>query len=125
MNKPPKIEIVVPHGMFPAEGDELGPGLEAGLRRIAKACGNADEWPEKYGAVFENDIFMMHPFCWCDREDCPWCREENPAPNFHYKPTGLKVWWYKYIGRDMEHENPPGDDTAVAKVVAHCLESLS
>lgn len=26
-----------------------------------------------YGAYFENDTFMMHPFCWCDRDDCPWC----------------------------------------------------
>lgn len=27
-----------------------------------------------YGAFFENDVFMMHPFCWCERADCPWCR---------------------------------------------------
>lgn len=26
-----------------------------------------------YGAYFENDVFTMHPFCWCDRDDCPWC----------------------------------------------------
>ena len=26
-----------------------------------------------YGAYFENDIFMMHPFCWCEQDDCPWC----------------------------------------------------
>lgn len=27
-----------------------------------------------YGAFFENDVFMMHPYCWCDRADCAWCR---------------------------------------------------
>ena len=26
-----------------------------------------------YGAFFENDVFMMHPFCWCEQEDCLWC----------------------------------------------------
>lgn len=26
-----------------------------------------------YGAAFENDVFMMHPFCWCEGPDCPWC----------------------------------------------------
>ena len=26
-----------------------------------------------YGVPFENDVFQMHPFCWCDREDCDWC----------------------------------------------------
>lgn len=26
-----------------------------------------------YGAYFENETFMMHPFCWCDSDDCPWC----------------------------------------------------
>lgn len=26
-----------------------------------------------YGAYFENDVFMMHPYCWCEQEGCPWC----------------------------------------------------
>lgn len=26
-----------------------------------------------YGVEFENDVFLMHPFCWCEREDCLWC----------------------------------------------------
>lgn len=26
-----------------------------------------------YGAYFENDIFMMHPYCWCEQDDCEWC----------------------------------------------------
>lgn len=51
-----------------------------------------------YGVDYENDIFMMHPFCWCENETCRWCGEED-APNFLYKPTGGKVWWYKWIGR--------------------------
>lgn len=26
-----------------------------------------------YGANFKNDVFMMHSYCWCDEDDCPWC----------------------------------------------------
>jgi len=26
-----------------------------------------------YGAYFENDTFMMHPYCWCEQDDCAWC----------------------------------------------------
>ncbi len=27
-----------------------------------------------YGAFYENDVFMMHPYCWCEKMECPWCR---------------------------------------------------
>jgi len=88
-----------------------------------------------YGMDYEDDIFMMHHFCWCERDECPWCagctcedegkewgncdfckgegifKEKGGepgrgAPNFWHKPTGFKVWWYKYIGRDMETNMP-------------------
>ena len=26
-----------------------------------------------YGVNVKNDVFMMHPYCWCEREDCKWC----------------------------------------------------
>ncbi len=26
-----------------------------------------------YGANCENDVFLMHPFCWCESETCLWC----------------------------------------------------
>lgn len=27
-----------------------------------------------YGADFENDVFLMHPYCWCGKSgECPWC----------------------------------------------------
>lgn len=84
-----------------------------------------------YGADYENDTFMMHPFCWCDEASCPWClacecsytvsednkvtmistcincragEDRHRAPNFLHKPTGSEVSWYKYIGRGMEVE---------------------
>ena len=60
-----------------------------------------------YGFKFENDTFMMHPFCWCDLDDCKWCNGDNP--NFIYKPTNVKISWYKWIGRSQEQKGklPP------------------
>lgn len=168
-----------------------------------------------YGADYDNPVFMMHHFCWCERDECPWCggcncpdpapryfidgrevsqseqwewakeligptphekfdfkhdapgydaysvewykriderdrrssvlfaarthvcgprgmmtdRSEGPswkpsqqAPNFWHKSTGLKVWWYKWIGRDMEFLCPPAID--LQAVFSECLSSL-
>lgn len=51
---------------------------------------------------FESDLFSLRPFCWEEDE------EKSQLPNFEYKPTGLKVSWYRSIGRGMstnvEHE---------------------
>lgn len=43
-------------------------------------------------------------------------------PNFVHKPSGLRVEWYKYIGRGMEVENMPKDIRAVFR---ECIESLN
>jgi hypothetical protein len=124
-----------------------------------------------YGADFENETFMMHPYCWCEREDCPWCwgcicsddadiyevrgervefdewaaeydrtgnrdrsyrkdpnlacdycrGERESAPNFLHKPSGSRIAWYKYIGRDMEVEL----NADWRAILADCVESLS
>ena len=143
------ISIVVPHGMFGGGNDDSP--LEQALRRIAVAAsaGRRGLWPDKYGIEIENDVFAMHPFCWCERPDCPWCGgctcppgdwREPPscdyclgrgifatgapgrgAPNFWHKPSGLKVWWYKYIGRGMETVGEANLDA----VLAECLASLA
>lgn len=40
-------------------------------------------------------------------KQCARCREQiTPAPNFHHVATGVKVWWYKYIGRGMKIDCP-------------------
>lgn len=95
----------------------FGTKLDTFLREFAeKYKENADEWAEKYGTNFENDKFMMHRFCWCEKDDCSWCggniipelmkssgfEKNEVAPNFWYKPLDLKVWWYKYIGRGVK-----------------------
>lgn len=82
--------------------EELIHGL---LTSVTEAIHTDPRYPSSmYGDDYENVIFKMHRFCWCDNEDCPYCSED--APNFiHYK-SGLKIWWYKYIGRSMRMEAP-------------------
>lgn len=96
-----------------------------------------------YGVIYENDVFSMHPNCWCDSEECPWCSYSNEhgryfqerhrvhgavpefgcgaAPNFWHKPSGFKVWWYKWIGRDMEANQP----CALGDVLRECAASVA
>lgn len=92
--------------------------LDTFLREVAEKYNEVEgDWAEKYGIDFENEKFKMHPFCWCERESCPYCggeiipellksvgfeKEHETAPNFWYKPLDFKVWWYKYIGRGVE-----------------------
>jgi hypothetical protein len=189
------IKVIVAHGAFGRSGDDTQ--LELMLRDIAIAS-NPDltEWADKYGTNFENETFMIHRFCWCEKEDCPWCggcscpesafhyfvdeKEvtsgewldyyrrnvpdiSNPdwekisnevnqhrserhdcicdyclgkgiwatcgsepgkgAPNFWYKSSGFKVWWYKYIGRDMKLNRDIGKEE-IEQIKQECLNSL-
>lgn len=43
-------------------------------------------------------------------------------PNFLHKPTGLRIDWYKYIGRDQKVENAEGVD--LEEVFRSCVLSL-
>lgn len=43
--------------------------------------------------------------------------------NFHYKPTGLKINWYKYIGRSMS-SNKPITVKNFQKIFEHCKQSI-
>ncbi len=88
-----------PPGMFGPERDHL---IDSVVRAIAEHFApDPRQWSSKYGTAVKTEIFEMHPFCWCENDDCPWCGEQN-LPNFHYKPLDFKLWWYKYIGRGME-----------------------
>ncbi len=127
-------EIILPSGAMGASPDD--DILDRMLRTLAtKASTDPDEWCDKYGTRFENDVFMMHPYCWCEKKDCPWCAVGMPfkianqkncgpaAPNFHHKPSGFKVWWYKYIGRGVTME-PELSPEKILVVGQECLGSL-
>lgn len=100
-----------------------------------------------YGANFENDVFMIHRYCWCGKEECLWCRDGSPkdvkmwgdgsyledgseprevisAPNFWHKKSGLKIWWYKWIGRSMEMVSLEGNLIEWDKILKSCIDSL-
>ena len=75
-----------------------------------------------YGVHFENDTFEMHPYCWCESDDCPQCGTHTQV-NFWHKPTDLKVVWYKYPMRAAEL-NQPLTLEAFTAVVDACVASL-
>lgn len=152
-----------------------------------------------YGTNFENDIFLIHRFCWCERDNCPWCagcecpessfhyfvdenevsffawmdyydkrvpktenldwenistevnshrferhdpvcdfclgkgisaqyggasKDKMGAPNFWHKSSGLRVWWYKWIGRDMKCESLGGDWIQWNNILKTCIDSV-
>lgn len=135
------VQIITPSGMFGASADD--DALDTALRVIGVAFGSDDEWASKYGTNYENDVFMMNRYCWCERSDCPWCagcscktEHQEPkcdwcrgihkwadkgalppddpphygSPHFWFKPSGFRLWWYKYIGRDPQiHGDLPAD----------------
>lgn len=80
--------------------------VEAGLRVLGAAladesssggdpCGNT-------GAIFENDVFAMRAYCWCDGDAHP---DGCPA-NFEHKASGFEASWYKYLGRGGSMSGP-------------------
>jgi len=192
------ITLVLPYG---ADGRYATEDvISRGLSRLACAIPESESQSgSRYGMPWNDAVFLMHPFCWCDRDDCPWCRgcqcppeafrytidgrsvtfkqyvnhrqttldthpewisyaDTDPrlqafeqhytdshdpqcafcrgtgfpefgvepgrsAPNFWYKPTDLKIWWYKYIGRSMEIQ-PTVDPKTFETILAACLQAV-
>lgn len=136
------LKIILPRGATGAHpGDTI---LDTFLRAVGAKHGNPAEWPEKYGADYRDEKVVMHTFCWCEKEDCPYClfpdedgndsvpteamirefgidlSQDEVAPNFWYKPLDYKVWWYKYIGRSMKANRILSGDEWAA-MVKDCL----
>ena len=57
-----------------------------------------------------------------DRQEGEDDRPNQRAPNFWHKPSGLRVWWHKWIGRSMEVVGADGLD--LENVFAECVASL-
>lgn len=72
-----EIEIILP-----PTADQSDP-LEFSLIALTQAIGQINSAQVAhgllggeygYGAHWENDVFLMHPYCWCGKEgECPWC----------------------------------------------------
>lgn len=46
---------------------------QIGAKGIANAEGGGFGGEYGYGANYENDVFLMHRYCGCERDDCLWC----------------------------------------------------
>lgn len=88
--------LIAPAGMFGA--NEFDSALDTLLRQIGKKFQKEGEWGEKYGSFVDNETFMMHPYCWCDRDDCPWCGGcDCPEENFHYFVDGKECSYKEFV----------------------------
>ena len=101
-----------------------GTGYEELLYQVFDACApQRDTSFRDYGCEFENDTFEVHPYCWCDKEDCPQCGT-GTQPNFRYKPTGFSMSWYKYPLRDAYMSEPMSLE-GFAKMCRACIASVA
>lgn len=120
-----KITVIIPRGATTY--------IDNGLVKITKAI--AKKHPELvaqgllggeygYGACYQNWTFSMHPFCWCEKDSCPFCND-GAMPNFYYGDIkkDLHIKWYKYIGRDMEMNWKPNRERW-EKIVKECIKSI-
>jgi len=107
-------------------------------KTIAKKTKNNYQGGFGYGQDYENEVFKMYPFCWCEKDDCGYCagigampqllreignvkyNESERLPNFLYKPSVFKLWWYKYMGRGEEQSGTLPKDW-----YEKCIKSLS
>jgi hypothetical protein len=94
-----KIEVKV---ILPERSQDL---ISNDLRKLTKAIckktgadgsgGLGGEYG--YGVNYENDIFMFHPYCWCEKDDCPWCGGcDCPETAFHYFIDGKPIDYEEY-----------------------------
>lgn len=150
------IEIITP-----PQADETD-ALCFGLTAITKAISQIDESTVAhgclggtygYGAHYENDVFMMHPYCWCEREDCLWCmiwlsnekdcteaeaeahraaQEKEIAAKYGEGITSAPNFWHKRSGLAVHWYKWIGrsmevhnqNGADIAAVMRECMESL-
>ena len=67
------------------------------------------------GETYENDIFKVEAYSWDD--------EIEQEYNFLYKPTGMKIRWYKYLGRITE-VNKPYESKHYIEMFNNCIKEL-
>jgi len=73
---------------------------------------------------------LVHCTCEYDVQWAAWLAENThdpkcgvARPNFLHKPSGVRVDWYKYIGRDMRYE--PVERKAWATALGECTASIT
>ena len=113
------LTLVVPY----VSDDEVSAGLRRLTRELAargeQGGGGLLGGEDGYGVDFENDVFMMHSFCWCERDGCAWCvgctcRDEQ----FHYfAADGTEVDFEAYYDLAREAQ---GETTFEGELCPYC-----
>ena len=100
-------------------------GYERELIRLLLLLDPEDNIWRVYGTNFENDVFWVMPYFWgdCDCQethapDCPVARD-----NFHYKPSGFGLQWYKYPLRDS-YANREVSVEEFRTMINECIASI-
>lgn len=81
---------------------------------LGKFYNDSTAWENEY----ENNEFKIKEYDYSDDRD-----EPEREPNLFHKPTGFKLWWYKYplrspvVNMDITHEQ-------FLAILYDCLESL-
>jgi len=89
--------------------------MELYWHNLLKVCGLDAYGMNSHGKGFENDTFAIRPYNWSD--------ENDPLPNFEYKPTGLKIEWYKYPFR-ASYMTKPYNREELRWIFGICIESV-
>lgn len=74
---------------------------------------------------------MVHCTCGQEARWLDWSATHGHAktcciavPNFHHKPSGLEVRWYKYMGRGMEYEPAEPPRKEWNRIMDECMASV-
>ncbi len=71
---------------------------------------------------FDNDIFTMRSYCWCDGGLIG--HDPNCPPNFVHKKTGIEISWYKHSGRGITANVDWLPAITWHRIVNECIESV-
>lgn len=93
VNQADSIKVIVP---WPTDDDlsEALRRLTQGIHFVGAADGSAGGLfggEYGYGANYENDVFMMHRYCWCEEQSCPWCAGCECDGPWKYTISGREV----------------------------------
>ncbi len=83
----------------------------------------SEEYPflnARYGTEYENKIFSLHPYCWCEKDDCEYCSGNKPL--FIHKPSGFAMSWYKYWPRGVTVNRY--DPEEIERIFVDCIDSV-
>jgi len=108
----PALTIVLPVG----DDDALSEALRL-LTRAIDFVGVADGkagglfgGEYGYGANYENSVFLMHRFCWCDEESCLWCGGSSCRGDISHDPHTAECYQSKLHALKRQFGKKTSDD---------------